>query len=105
VSLTKEGQHMVLTKAVNLNILDDYHFIVLFVKDRPVQYFLGAEVISSGQKIEGPGVTFGSFLKAFPIWVFADSLEQIEHIDTGTPKIIVRHFILVKALKSFSPLG
>lgn len=74
--LSGKGNEVVFAKAVNLNVLDDDHFVVALVKEGLVDDVFDVGLVAAGEEEQGFGVSGGGFEQTLAVRVFADALEQ-----------------------------
>ncbi|TSC97517.1 MAG: hypothetical protein Greene101449_1191 [Candidatus Peregrinibacteria bacterium Greene1014_49] len=76
VHFADEGEEMVFTEAVALDIGDDHHAIGFAWKERAVDNGLKVFAVTLRQKLKGFRCALGGFQKPFALGVFADGLEE-----------------------------
>ena len=77
-----ERQHVVLAKAVELDVFDNDHLLVVFDKLGAVEHRDGVHVVAAGEGEHRFGHTFGGFEQSFTLGIFT---QQMEHL------LIVEH--------------
>lgn len=70
---------MVLAEAVDLNVLDNDHFVVALVKEGVVDKVLDVDVVALCEEEQGLGVARRRVEEALAVGVLADALEQGAH--------------------------
>ena len=74
--LSGEGDHVVLAKRENIDILDDHQLIVIFVEDRTVHQVPHVLLVALGEVKHGLGISHGSFPETLTLRIFSDALED-----------------------------
>lgn len=76
VNLAREGNHVVLAQAVNLDVLDQDHLVVVLLEHRPVHDAGQALAVPSRARQQGLRHPLGRLDEALPRHVFAQALQQ-----------------------------
>lgn len=76
VGFSEKWHEMMFAKTENLNIFDDDHFIVFFLKNGPVQYVVQGFPVPFGEKLIDFRHPIGGAEQALAGRVFPDQLEQ-----------------------------
>lgn len=76
VHFPSEGEHVVLTERVTLDIFHDDHAVGVTFKQRSVDDGLQVLVIPRGEEFQGFVAALGGALQSLTLWIFADGLEQ-----------------------------
>src|SRR5690554_4381961 len=70
MTLADKWQQMMLTQRVELDVLDQHHFIGLTLEHGSIDNFFQAFGITSGKKLHGLGSTLGGVLQPLALGVF-----------------------------------
>lgn len=76
VNLAGERDHVVLAQAVDLNALDEYHFVVVLLEHRPVHDARQALAVPPRARQQGFRHSLGRLHQALPRHVFPQALQQ-----------------------------
>ena len=79
--LANKWQQVVLAHRVQLDVLDDDHFVVIRIKHRVIEDFFEGLCVALGQKLEGGRGAFGCLQQAVSLGVFTGALNElfVEH--------------------------
>ena len=77
VDLTEEGQHVVLTERVEVDILDDNHLTILLTEHRRAEDLLRVFVRTRGEEAHSLSNTLGCLHQALTLGIFAQQAEDL----------------------------
>ena len=77
MAFPKKRQQVMFAKAIEIDILYNYHFIVMLIEYRVIQQLLDIFAISLGQKFVSLCNTVGSSNQSFPFGIFANFSKYI----------------------------
>jgi MFS family permease len=87
VALAEKRQQVVLAQAVEVDILDDHHLVVIDGEERVVQHLVDVGVIAAGQKAQGLLDARRRAKQTLTVWILAELGEQ------GTDQLLHRHIV------------
>ena len=77
MGLPEEGQHVMLTKRKEIDILYNHHLLgVLFLEHGATKHGCRIFMISFGQELHGFGYTFGRFQQTFAVYIFTKQIDN-----------------------------
>lgn len=77
MGLPEEGQHVMLTKRKEIDILYNHHLlVVLFLEHGATKHGCRIFMISFGQELHGFGYTFGRFQQTFAVYIFTKQIDN-----------------------------
>lgn len=76
VDFAREGEKVVLTEGVALDVFYDDHAVGVGGEECAVDDFFEILIVSGGEKCHGVSATFGCFLESWSGGVFADFFEE-----------------------------
>ena len=97
MGLPEEGQHVMLTKRKEIDILYNHHLlVVLFLEHGATKHGCRIFMISFGQELHGFGYTFGRFQQTFAVYIFTKQIDnEISYLKLDTK--VRREFMLMEA--------
>jgi hypothetical protein len=78
--LPHKWNQMMLAHAKYLDVADQNHLTVVYIKDGVLGEIPCAFVVAFGKKEHSPGVPFGSFEKTLSVWIFSNIFEDVSYI-------------------------
>ena len=91
MGLAVEGQHVVLAKGVEVDVLDDDHLAVVFLELGLIEYLYGIFVVATCEVGHSFCHTEGGLQQAFALGVFTDEGEQLAHPLLNIRQLLVVH--------------
>ncbi|MNG12131.1 hypothetical protein D3C84_957240 [compost metagenome] len=75
--LADEGQHVMFAQRIQLDVVDDHHFIVVGREQGAVDDFLDTLLVTMTQVLHGLGRAQRRITQAFAIWVLSEPDEDL----------------------------
>jgi hypothetical protein len=72
-----EGQQVMFTHTVKVDVFHNDHLVVFDRKEGAVQDLIDVAVVALGHEGEGLGHSLGSFEKSVPAWIFTESQQHL----------------------------
>ncbi|MNZ74022.1 hypothetical protein D3C78_924560 [compost metagenome] len=78
--LADEGQDVVFAKRVQLDVVDDHHFIVVGGEQRAIDDLFDTLFVAMAKVLHGFGCAHRGVEQAFAVWIFTESDEDLSII-------------------------